>query len=261
MTDFMQDGVQDPYSGYINASVGLFAQNKPFEIVRGNHETRGNMSRHFMDYVPHKSGHIYNAYRWGDLEIVLLDSGEDKLDNHQEYYGMASFYSYREEMARWFEELIKLSGLGPKIALNILATYSCEEITEAIFSNNCEFFSSISGIGAKLANRLPVEMKKQIEKINQKVMEFNGATVVRRPAPIVSKQKAVKNSKQVEKTLQFEDNKKSKKTQNSSVINDAVETLKTLGFTSQEVYKEVFKIAKNNDCTTEDIVKEFLKKK
>ena len=161
----------------------------------------------------------------------------------------------------WFEELIKLSGLGPKIALNILATYSCEEITEAIFSNNCEFFSSISGIGAKLANRLPVEMKKQIEKINHKVMEFNGAPVVRRPAPIVSKQKAVKNSKQVEKTLQFEDNKKSKKTQNSSVINDAVETLKTLGFTSQEVYKEVFKIAKNNDCTTEEIVKEFLKKK
>ena len=107
MTDYMQDGVQDPYSGYINASVGLFAQNKPFEIVRGNHETRGNMSRHFMDYFPHKSGHIYNAYRWGDLEIVLLDSGEDKLDNHQEYYGMASFYSYREEMARWFEELIK----------------------------------------------------------------------------------------------------------------------------------------------------------
>ena len=171
-------------------------------------------------------------------------------------YGFISF-----EERCWFEEMIKLSGLGPKIALNILSTYSCEEITEAIFSNNCEFFSSISGIGAKLANRIPVEMKKQIEKINQKIMEFNGATVVRRPVPIASKQKAVKNSKQVEKTLQFEDNKKSKKNNNSLVINDAVETLKTLGFTSQEVYREVFKIAKNNDCTTEDIVKEFLKKK
>ncbi len=107
MTDYMQDGVEEPYSGYINVSVNMFAQNKPFEIVRGNHETRGNMSRHFMDYFPHKSGHIYNAYRWGDLEIVLLDSGEDKLDSHKEYYGMASFYSYREEMARWFQELIQ----------------------------------------------------------------------------------------------------------------------------------------------------------
>ena len=107
MTDYIQNGVEEPYSGYIDASVRLFAQNRPFEVVRGNHETRGDMSRHFMDYFPHKSGHIYNAYRWGDLEIILLDSGEDKLDSHVEYYGMASFYSYREEMARWFQELIQ----------------------------------------------------------------------------------------------------------------------------------------------------------
>lgn len=107
MNDHLQYQSQNPYKGYIDVSVDMFAQNKPFEIVRGNHETRGDLSRHFMKYFPHKSGHIYNAYRWGDLEIVLLDSGEDKLDNHQEYYGMAAFYSYREEMARWFKELIK----------------------------------------------------------------------------------------------------------------------------------------------------------
>lgn len=107
MTNYMQYGADEPYTGYINTSVKMFAQNKPFEIVRGNHETRGNMSRHFMKYFPHKSGHIYNAYRWGNLEIVLLDSGEDKVDTNSEYYGMASFYSYREEMARWFEQLIQ----------------------------------------------------------------------------------------------------------------------------------------------------------
>ena len=171
-------------------------------------------------------------------------------------YGFTSF-----EEKCWFEEMIKLSGLGPKIALSILSTYSCEEITEAIFSNNCEFFSSISGIGAKLANRIPVEMKKQIEKINQKIMEFGGNAVVSRAVPIKSKQKTVKNGHPAQRTLQFEDNKKTKKTQNTLAINDAVETLKNLGFTSQEVYKEVFKIAKNSDCTTEEIVKEFLKKK
>ena len=99
MTDYLQNGAEEPYSGYIDASVSLFAQNKPFEIVRGNHETRGDMSRHFTDYFPRKSGHIYNAYRWGDLEIVLLDCGEDKQDSHAEYYGMAAFYSYRERMA------------------------------------------------------------------------------------------------------------------------------------------------------------------
>ena len=107
MINYMQYGSQEPYTGFINTSVNLFAQNKPFELVRGNHETRGNLSRHFMEYFPHKSGHIYNAYRWGDLEIILLDSGEDKIDTAEEYYGMASFYSYREEMVRWFQELIQ----------------------------------------------------------------------------------------------------------------------------------------------------------
>lgn len=107
MISYMQHGSQEPYSGFINPSVNMFAQNKPFELVRGNHETRGDLSRHFMEYFPHKSGHIYNAYRWGNLEIVLLDSGEDKMDSSPEYYGMAAFYSYREEMARWFEQLIQ----------------------------------------------------------------------------------------------------------------------------------------------------------
>ena len=107
MINYMQYGSQEPYTGFINTSVNLFAQNKPFELVRGNHETRGNLSRHFMEYFPHKSGHIYNADRWGDLEIILLDSGEDKIDTAEEDYGMASFYSYREEMVRWFKELIQ----------------------------------------------------------------------------------------------------------------------------------------------------------
>ena len=107
MINYMQNSSQEPYTGFINTSVNMFAQNKPFELVRGNHETRGNLSRHFMEYFPHKSGHIYNAYRWGDLEIILLDSGEDKIDTAEEYYGMASFYSYREEMVRWFQELIQ----------------------------------------------------------------------------------------------------------------------------------------------------------
>lgn len=107
MINYMQHGSQEPYKGFINTSVNLFAKNKPFEYLRGNHETRGDMSRHIMEYFPRKSGNIYNAYRWGDLEIILLDCGEDKIDTAEEYFGMASFFSYREEMARWFQQLIQ----------------------------------------------------------------------------------------------------------------------------------------------------------
>ena len=109
MTNYVQTGTssEDPYRGYINKSVELFAKHKAFEMVRGNHDTRGDISRHFKDYFPRKSGLIYSASRWGDLEVIMLDSGEDKVDSHAEYYGMAAFYKYREEMAEWLKQLIK----------------------------------------------------------------------------------------------------------------------------------------------------------
>ncbi len=109
MTDYVQTGTagEDPYRGYINTSVDLFAKHKAFEMVRGNHDTRGDISRHFKDYFPRKSGLIYSATRWGNLEVIMLDSGEDKVDSHAEYYGMAAFYKYREEMAEWLKGVIK----------------------------------------------------------------------------------------------------------------------------------------------------------
>ena len=45
-------------------------------------------------------------------------------------YGFTSF-----EDKCWFEEFIKLSGLGPKIALSILSTFDCISIKEAIMLN------------------------------------------------------------------------------------------------------------------------------
>lgn len=109
MTNFVQSGSggENPYTGYINTSVNLFAKSKAFEMVRGNHDTRGNLSRHFKDYFPRTSGKIYSASRWGDLEVIMIDCGEDKVDSHAEYYGMAAFYKYREEMAEWLKQLIK----------------------------------------------------------------------------------------------------------------------------------------------------------
>ena len=37
----------------------------------------------------------------------MIDCGEDKVDTHPEYYGMAAFYKYREDMAEWLKQLIQ----------------------------------------------------------------------------------------------------------------------------------------------------------
>lgn len=110
MENYMQisgSGGQEPYKAFINASCELFATGMPFEFVRGNHETRGDISGFALEYFPRESGHLYNAYRWGDLEVVMLDCGEDKVDDHAEYYGMAAYYPYREEQRKWLEQVIE----------------------------------------------------------------------------------------------------------------------------------------------------------
>ena len=206
-------------------------------------------------------------------EILSLKEGEDtKLyikeiikEDDDVLYGFVNF-----EDKCWFEELIKLSGLGPKSALAILSTYSCENIENAIMTNNCDFFLSISGIGGKIANRIPHEMAKNIDKIHEKIMNFgflssnvsNSKNEKHQTKTLINinedaarmgvADKANKNKRQKEKNNQ----------QDKNIVNDAVEALIALGFAKNQIYNEVFEIVKNNNTfSTEDIIKEFLKKK
>lgn len=113
MIDYLQmadvsekDGPEDVYTAFVDKSVEMFAKEKPFEMVRGNHETRGDWARHFSDYFPRVGGHIYSSYMWGNLEVILLDVGEDKNDGHAEYSGMVDFDAYRTQEAAWLRQLI-----------------------------------------------------------------------------------------------------------------------------------------------------------
>lgn len=93
-----------PYVAFIDTLVELFARNKPFVTVRGNHETRGEYARTFGDYVERPDGKYYHIYYVGDTALVLFDTGEDKRDNAPVYAGLVDFESYRREQLEWFRE-------------------------------------------------------------------------------------------------------------------------------------------------------------
>ena len=101
------DNEETPFRSVIDKSVELFASEKPFVLVRGNHETRGNMAREYARYVPKSSGKYYGAYRVGDIMFIVLDCGEDKPDDFWVYAGLTDFDGYRTEQAAWFGELIR----------------------------------------------------------------------------------------------------------------------------------------------------------
>lgn len=106
MGHFERNG-NTPFSSFIDTCVNLFATEKSFHWVRGNHETRGNLARHFSRYAPQTSGQIYGAQRIGDAMIVMLDVGEDKADSHNVYAGLIDFDAYRSEQAEWLKQVVR----------------------------------------------------------------------------------------------------------------------------------------------------------
>lgn len=94
------------FDGFLDASVDLFAKEKPFVYIRGNHETRGAGARGIMSYFPHSSGKNYYAFTHGDVRFVVMDCGEDKADDAPVYAGIVDFDSYRTEQVEWLEKEI-----------------------------------------------------------------------------------------------------------------------------------------------------------
>lgn len=71
------------------------------------------------------------------------------------------FLSFEEKEA--FQLLISVSGVGPRLARNILSGIAVEDLVSAISSADKAKLSSIPGIGAKSAERLILELKDKVK--------------------------------------------------------------------------------------------------
>jgi Holliday junction DNA helicase RuvA len=74
-------------------------------------------------------------------------------------YGFAS----ADELAL-FQNLISVSGIGPKAALAFLSTLNVTQLASAIISGNVDLLTQVPGIGRKIAGRVVLELKGKLEK-------------------------------------------------------------------------------------------------
>ncbi len=68
-----------------------------------------------------------------------------------------------EESLQIFELLISVSGVGPKAATAILDTFSPAEIISAVSSGDSKSITKASGIGAKSAQRIVLELTDKLK--------------------------------------------------------------------------------------------------
>jgi Holliday junction DNA helicase RuvA len=61
-----------------------------------------------------------------------------------------------------FEQLLSVSGIGPKVGLGMLSTLSADEIRVAIATEQAEVLSSVPGIGARTAKKIILDLKDKV---------------------------------------------------------------------------------------------------
>ncbi len=100
----------------------------------------------------------------GEMSRVFtyMNVKEDELS----LYGFLSI-----EEKNMFLKIINVSGIGPKMALQILSGLSLSDLAVAIKNEDIKLLSTIKGLGKKTAERLALELKDKIDLIGFAVQD------------------------------------------------------------------------------------------
>jgi Holliday junction DNA helicase RuvA len=90
-------------------------------------------------------------------EEVVLETHLHVREDAMQLFGFAD-----GDERELFEQLLSVSGVGPKVALAIVSGYSPGELRRAIVREDDALFQSIPGIGKKTAQRVVLELKEKI---------------------------------------------------------------------------------------------------
>ncbi|HOO90810.1 MAG TPA: Holliday junction branch migration protein RuvA [Syntrophales bacterium] len=99
----------------------------------------------------------------------------------QDAIRLFGFLDHRERDI--FQLLISVSGIGPRLAINILSGVSPKDLSEAIFDGDLARLVGIPGVGKKTAERMIFELKDKITKlISDKISAPSPGTSVKKDA-------------------------------------------------------------------------------
>ena len=74
-----------------------------------------------------------------------------------------ALYGFLDELGRrFFQRLIGVSGVGPKLAVSLVSTLGVERGARAVQEKNIALLASVSGIGKKTAERLALELADKV---------------------------------------------------------------------------------------------------
>lgn len=164
-----------------------------------------------------------NSYRFQkfmDQEVVIHTSLIVREDA-QLLYGFIN-----QEEKDMFLSLIKVTGIGPKSALAILASSSPNEVKIAIENENDAYLTKFPGIGKKTARQIVLDLKGKVQ-----INEVDSSQIL---------------------------NAEASPGDNTPIIKEAILALEALGYSKRELTKVEKVLAKDSFESVDDAVKKGL---
>jgi len=81
----------------------------------------------------------------------------------QDSINLFGFYTHEERDI--FQLMISVTGIGPRLALNILSGISARELIRTVSNENLSRLVNIPGVGKKMAQRLVIELRDKAMKL------------------------------------------------------------------------------------------------
>ncbi|MFA6272770.1 MAG: Holliday junction branch migration protein RuvA [Patescibacteria group bacterium] len=107
------------------------------------------------------------------LEKAKVDSETELYTYQNVTENKVELYGFRNiSELEFFEQLIQISGIGPKSALGVMNQASIEDIKRAIIHGDSSMLTRVSGIGKKTAERIILELKNKIDISDKDNKEF-----------------------------------------------------------------------------------------
>lgn len=156
-------------------------------------------------------------------ETVTLHTHLVVREDAQLLYG---FYEKRDR--ELFRELIRLNGVGPKLALALMSGLEVDELLRCVQAQDTAALTKVPGVGKKTAERLLVELKDR----------FKAWESIPAIAPLVVEPQLAQAV--------------------SSAENDAVSALISLGYKPQEASRAVAAV-KEDGMSSEDLIRRALR--
>lgn len=110
------------------------------------------------------SGIGYRVYVTAQFELRKIGDTVSVYTSFQVREDSQTLYGFsREDERDFFEELLTVSGIGPKSALSILSTYPMDRVKQIVLDGDSKLLSKVPGLGLKGAQKVILELRGKID--------------------------------------------------------------------------------------------------